>query len=442
MSFTTITVTWNAAGNASGTQYRLERSFDGTSYVPRTVVDALTYVDGGLTELTTYYYRVRAVNGDGILTIPSSAVVAVTPKKVDFMAPDEPMGLKGILDPTGKAFTLLWEPVTRNDDGTTINDLAGYNIYRRTTLTGTGNKITLEPLTVTAFADQVDGRTYYYNVRAIDSSGNESKESLFADSSRQANIIFLGADNLTTVTVPQSVNDVLRSMHNKYGVPLLITMTEKPIPSETNILRSINLSLIRGDNKTAVKDVAFSLPDTIVAVAYNVVNGQLARGVPTAQSADASAVTAASPKDLSFYWFNGVTWVKIGGTLDEPTQTLKTKTSFLGDYQLRIAPLATSLTLSEGNVYPRVFTPNGDGFNDRVYFVLENPGNAQVSGEILDLEGRLVANLPPPSTQSGVGTTLIWNGLDLNGAVAPGGVYLYRIKGEGKTFTGTVAVAR
>ena len=57
------------------------------------------------------------------------------------------------------------------------------------------------------------------------------------------------------------------------------------------------------------------------------------------------------------------------------------------------------------------------------------------------MAGRLVKTLPAPDASSGIGTTLIWDGTDNAGAVAPGGAYVYRIKGEGKTFTGTVAVA-
>jgi flagellar hook assembly protein FlgD len=128
--------------------------------------------------------------------------------------------------------------------------------------------------------------------------------------------------------------------------------------------------------------------------------------------------------------------------LDLGVQALRTKSSFLGNYQIRGVASATTLTLSQGNVYPRLFTPNGDGLNDRVYFVLENPNDSAVSGEILDKDGRHVRTLPPPNVQSGIGTTLSWDGKDDRGNVVPGGAYIYKIQGEGKSFTGTVGVAR
>jgi len=434
-----ITLNWDSGGNPAGTRYCLERSNDGAIYSTVTIITQGSYQNLGLTDLTTYFYRVNALNAIGIPSTYSNVVSTVTPLKVDSMAPQEPMGLSAVLDPTGRAFTLIWESVTRNADATPTNDVAGYNIYRRTALTGPATKLNLTPIQVTAYADRVDNQIFYYTVRAIDSSGNESVDSLFADSSQDANIIFLSTDQITSVVMPYTVSDLLRSGNNKYKSALSIAMTENPIPPNTNIIRNISLNLIRGDTERPVYDLAFSLPETIIAVGYNLVNGQVALGSPAQSQA---AVTNATPKDLSFYWNNGVTWVKVGGTLDEARKVLRIKTSYLGDYQLRISPSATSLTLDKANVYPRVFTPNGDGHNDRCFFILENPNNSGVSGEIFDLEGRRVKTLPPPSLNQGIGTTLIWDGTDNNNSVVPSGAYIYRINGEGKTFTGTVAVAR
>ena len=444
VNFTDITLSWTANGNPSGTQYRLERSQDGVNYVIAVQTTGVTYQDTGLSEETTYYYRIRSLNGDGIQTNPTIAISTFTQLQLDFVAPKPPMGLKGTVDSSHRAFTLTWESPLQNTDGSPVTDLAGYHVYRRTTLLGARSLITPVPLTIAAFADQVDGQTFYYTVTAIDTSGNESTESLFTDSSIDTNVIFLSTDTISSVFMPDKVNDLLRSAHNKYGVPLSIGLNEQPIPTGSNIARHIRITLIRGDNGQTINDLAFAEPQSIVAIGYNLSNGQVVVGSPrpTALEAQSPTVMAATPNDLSMYWHNGVTWVKVGGTLDEAAQAIKTRTSFLGDYQLRIVSRATSLNLEQANVYPRVFSPNGDGFNDRVYFVLENPNDADVKGEIFDMAGRLVATLPPPSGTTGIGTTLIWDGKDLNGAVAPSGVYVYRIEGEGKTFTGTVAIAR
>jgi gliding motility-associated-like protein len=128
--------------------------------------------------------------------------------------------------------------------------------------------------------------------------------------------------------------------------------------------------------------------------------------------------------------------------LDDINRAVKTQTSYLGLYQLRAAARATSLSLDSANVFPRVFSPNGDGFNDKVYIVLENPNGADVTSDIFDMAGRHVAKLLPPTAVSGVGTTLSWDGKDSSGGRVPSGVYIYKVQGEGKTFTGNVVVAR
>ena len=76
---------------------------------------------------------------------------------------------------------------------------------------------------------------------------------------------------------------------------------------------------------------------------------------------------------------------------------------------------------------PRVFTPNGDGINDQVairFAVLKVAAPApQV--EIFDLSGHQVAQLSPSSAGSVL--SYLWNGVDMQGAVVPPGLYLCRI---------------
>ena len=101
--------------------------------------------------------------------------------------------------------------------------------------------------------------------------------------------------------------------------------------------------------------------------------------------------------------------------------------------------LGTIGDLTLNTVYPRIFTPNGDGFNDKVTFNFTNPEALALSGEIFDLPGAKVASLVAgmdPSSQ------LVWDGKDSNGRTVPGGIYLYQIEFQGKTITGTVVVAR
>ncbi len=79
--------------------------------------------------------------------------------------------------PTNLTASTAADPVL-NWTGVTYNDLAGYNVYRSTSATGTFTKLTSTPITTTTFTDTASppiGVTLYYRVTAVDAvSGNES----------------------------------------------------------------------------------------------------------------------------------------------------------------------------------------------------------------------------------------------------------------------------
>ena len=92
----------------------------------------------------------------------------------------------------------------------------------------------------------------------------------------------------------------------------------------------------------------------------------------------------------------------------------------------------------------RVVTPNGDDRNDIAVFCFGNPSDSEVEGRILTLQGSEVARLsrsgnrPSCPDQSAFGQAMIWTpGRDLRG-----GVYVYQLRSEGLTFTGTLLVVR
>ncbi len=121
----------------------------------------------------TYEYRVTAVGAAGPPRIESDPSSAVTVTFKDLVPPATPTGLTALVE-TG-AIRLVWDPVE-------VADLAGYKVYR---IEGSGIPIstmskplplTPTPITTTYYRDTgVDlGISYYYEITAIDKSGNES----------------------------------------------------------------------------------------------------------------------------------------------------------------------------------------------------------------------------------------------------------------------------
>jgi fibronectin type 3 domain-containing protein len=92
----------------------------------------------------------------------------------DRFAPSAPTGLASIpgAENGRPIINLSWQANTEND-------LAGYNVYRRTGPSGPFTRMTSKPVAGPAFSDTaVDpAATYTYRVTAVDNDGNESSPS-------------------------------------------------------------------------------------------------------------------------------------------------------------------------------------------------------------------------------------------------------------------------
>ena len=103
-----------------------------------------------------------------------------------------------------------------------------------------------------------------------------------------------------------------------------------------------------------------------------------------------------------------------------------------GEYEGNRVSVATSVreqALLEVRAETVVFTPNGDGRNDRVaigYSLFEVIGQATVAVEVWDLSGRRVAQVY--SGVDGIGDyERVWDGRDQGGRLVSPGIYLYRV---------------
>jgi fibronectin type 3 domain-containing protein len=126
------------------------------------------YADAAAPAGATSYYQVTAVDTTGNESPRSATASATVP---DTTAPASPAGLSAVGSPAGAA--LSW---TGNGEP----DLASYNVYRSGTATGPFTKLT--STAVSSFSDTAApaGATSYYQVTAVDTSGNESPPSATA----------------------------------------------------------------------------------------------------------------------------------------------------------------------------------------------------------------------------------------------------------------------
>ena len=160
-------VALNWTGSAGATSYNIYRSTTqggegSTAY--KTGLTSTSFTDTGLTNGTTYYYQVTAVNSAG--ESGRSSEVSATPASTS--VPASPTNLTATAGNAQVALT--W---------TASSGATSYNIYRSTTQGGEGSTAYKTGLTSTSFTDTglINGTTYYYQVTAVNSAGESGKSS-------------------------------------------------------------------------------------------------------------------------------------------------------------------------------------------------------------------------------------------------------------------------
>nr|MBA2645451.1 fibronectin type III domain-containing protein [Pyrinomonadaceae bacterium] len=166
-----VSLTWTASPGA--TSYNIKRSnAPGGPYTEiASGVAATNYTDTGLTNGTTYYYIVTAVNSVG--ESPDSNEGNATPA---CSSPSIPTGLNATAGDAQVA--LSWNAASGADS---------YNV-KRATVSGGAYTTIAEGVTSAAYTDTtaVNGMTYSYVVSAVNSCGQESDDSGGANATPQA----------------------------------------------------------------------------------------------------------------------------------------------------------------------------------------------------------------------------------------------------------------
>ena len=162
-----VTLSWNAVSGA--TSYKIYRSTaSGAETLFQSGVATTSFLNTGLTNGTTYFYKVSAVNANG--ESPLSAEASATPQVA---APAAPTGLAAT--PGNGQVSLAWNAVS----GAT-----SYKIYRGT---ASGAETLFQSgITATNFLNTglTNGTTYFYKVTAVN-AGGESPQSSEASATPQ-----------------------------------------------------------------------------------------------------------------------------------------------------------------------------------------------------------------------------------------------------------------
>jgi fibronectin type 3 domain-containing protein len=204
MSAVNFSVTPPPNPTLSGTGVRIERSTDGITWITAAnLIGIYQLSDTGLRGGITYQYRIRFLNGDGVPSAPSPVQSASTP-------PATVAAVAGLTATGGGAqVSLQW---TANTEPV----LAGYSVYRSTTSGGPYAKQNGALVTGTSFADTnvrtFPQTTYYYVVRAVDTSAQEGANSNEASATPlplpgAPFVVFSAGRSATSIVVEVQPND-------------------------------------------------------------------------------------------------------------------------------------------------------------------------------------------------------------------------------------------
>ncbi|HEY4743660.1 MAG TPA: fibronectin type III domain-containing protein [Desulfuromonadaceae bacterium] len=166
-----ITLSWTAVSGA--TSYRVYRGTTSGGLSSKELlassITTTTFADNTATGNTTYFYQVSAVNSDGVSSASNEVSAVAVGSEFSLVA-----------SVANSQITLNWTAVT---------SAAGYNVWRGTT-TGvivdkTKINTTLVPATTTTFTDTAAAHNvgYFYQVTAVDASGNNIQQSIEATAS-------------------------------------------------------------------------------------------------------------------------------------------------------------------------------------------------------------------------------------------------------------------
>jgi hypothetical protein len=387
-----------------------------------------SFSDIGLANFATYYYLAFARDAVPNYS-PSAASSAYALPAISAIAPDAVSGITVQPGASTSTVVVKWTPDTTKADHSTMYDLVSYQLLRSPLLGGATDLAVTLPSSNTSYIDAYTGALEFYQVVAVDFSGNVGASAQIVSNEAASRTFFTGD---SAVVQFGSTSAELLAKNNSTGRDLFVVIQRQPQFEGGAALRAFQTYLVDAASGARVTGVRFNGPPMTFAFSYG------------SSTAPPVGLLAAPPAAGAFgpavFFNNGVDWMSIGGTDNPVAQAITVQSPNLGAYQVRQSARATGFSFDPNSVRPRIFTPNGDGKNDKVFFFFNNPNNSDVKIRIMDIRGGQVAQV----TQAGPfpGISLAWDGTDSSGRKVPPGIYVYRVDAEDHSYKGTVVVAR
>ena len=371
--------------------------------------------------------------GNDTVTFTCNIVTVTRHPPYDQVAPRPPGGMKLVFD--GSDVVLSWSPTKTNQDGTECTDLAYYAIHRSDnlyTLTTTWAEISTTTTISWRDAGAHSLPTRYYCITAMDQNYNRSSPSLIVSSRADRPIIVLAREEgqlRAEIMVPASIASPLYKSSNNYKDDISFVLERVSSKEDADTIRTYRVKPIKATTEEEVSKFTFAEPRAELSLSYQVDADNKIEKI----GLDAGG----APRILGLERFNGIEWLRCGGSVDTDARKVTVKTSRVGLWRLAFSPRPQELTVT--NVLPRIFTPYKDNKNDIVQFIYDGAEPEEIiEARIYNIEGLRIAELKTGEVEK----SCCWDGRDANDNIVPAGIYIYQLRTASEVYNGTVVVAR